>query len=416
MDNDILDLYEGRITLIKSVETETGTAHGKYANGVDVSFTINDGAPLPEAGDVILLSNNGWKQLPNELWKLTKSIGVIRHILNENEIVVEDGIGLQIISNPNAIKVKLHNTVEFDKDVGVLRVIYETPIKSRDFGLEIGDIIDEYLVDASQKNLTFEDFGGYPNVITRTRELIENQINNRDILIKIGARPLKGILLTGPPGTGKTFLARIIAQEINAVFFLISGPSIISKWLGDSESALRKIFEAATANDKKNAIIFIDEIDSIAERRSGDSHEASRRLVAQLLTLMDGFDEKTKNVIVIAATNRADSIDPALLRPGRFDSEIEFGLPTIEDRLAILKCGGKQLNKDEDLPLEDIATLTEGWSSAELSSLWTEAALIACNDQRESIHSEDMALAYERVAMRPKRQSKDIKNESPKHN
>lgn len=413
MEADIIDINEGRIALVTSVETETSNVFGKYANGSDLSFTVING-DLPEAGNVILLSNNKWTILPSELWKASKSIGVVRHILTDSEIVVEDGIGLQTISNPNAVKVKLHNTIEFDKDIGVLRVIYETPIRSRDFGLEIGDIIDEYLVDTSQKNLTFEDFGGFPNVIARARELIENQINNRNILIKIGARPLKGVLLSGPPGTGKTFLARIIAQEINADFYLISGPSIISKWLGDSESALRKIFEAATADNNKNSIIFIDEIDSIAERRSGDSHEASRRLVAQLLTLMDGFDEKTKNVIVIAATNRADSIDPALLRPGRFDCEIEFGLPTIEDRLAILESGGKSLKKADYLPLEDIAMLTEGWSSAELSSLWTEAALIASTDQRDSIHSEDMSLAYERVAARPKRQLKDIKIETPK--
>lgn len=414
MEPDYIDINEGRITLVTLVETETATAYGKYANGVDVNFIVNNGGSLPEAGNVILLSNNGWKQLPNKLWKSSKSIGVVRHILNEAEILVEDRIEMQIIANPNRVQVKLHNTIEFDKEIGVLRVIYGTPISPQDFGLEICDIVNEYLVDTSQKNLTFEDFGGFPDIITRAKELIENQINNRDILIKIGARPLKGILLTGPPGTGKTFLARIIAQEINADFYLISGPSIISKWLGDSESALRKIFEAATADNNKNAIIFIDEIDSIAERRSADSHEASRRLVAQLLTLMDGFDEKNKNVIVIAATNRADSIDPALLRPGRFDCEIEFGLPTIEDRLAILKSGGKLIKKAEYLPLEDIAGLTEGWSSAELSSLWTEAALIASADQRESIHSEDMSLAYERIAARPKRQLKDSKNEARK--
>ncbi|MBK2942544.1 ATP-binding protein, partial [Klebsiella pneumoniae] len=167
--------------------------------------------------------------------------------------------------------------------------------------------------------------------------LIDTQMLRQDELRAIGARPVKGVLFTGPPGTGKTHLARIIAQESGADFYLVSGPTVVSKWVGDSEETLRRIFEAAAASSGGRAIVFFDEIDSSAERRAGDTHEASRRLVAQLLTLMDGFGRDGANVVVIAATTRADALDPALTRPGRFDWELEFGMPTLHDRYCILK-------------------------------------------------------------------------------
>ena len=141
----------------------------------------------------------------------------------------------------------------------------------------------------------------------------------------------------------------------------------------------------------------------IRDRRGGDSHEASRRLVAQLLTLMDGFDDEGKSVIVIAATNRVDALDPALTRPGRFDWEIEFGMPTLQDRFEILKVRANHLTTRGELPLEDLAALTEGWSAADLTAIWAEAALVAAGDGRAAISAEDLAAALERVASKPRR-------------
>uniref|UniRef100_A0A183CR73 AAA domain-containing protein n=1 Tax=Globodera pallida TaxID=36090 RepID=A0A183CR73_GLOPA len=247
------------------------------------------------------------------------------------------------------------------------------------------------------------DFGGYPSVVSRAKELIETQLERHAELEAIGARPVKGILFTGPPGTGKTHLAKIIANQSGANFYDISGPAIVSKWVGDTEGLLRKIFDHASSNDSGKSIIFFDEIDSIAESRTGDSHEASRRLVAQFLTLMDGFDTKNNATVVIAATNRADALDPALTRPGRFDWEIEFGLPTVLDRLEILKIGPRRIRCSDDLPLIDIAIRSHDWSAARLTSIWTEAALIAASDKRAKIAGEDLAQAYERVAHRPER-------------
>jgi len=149
--------------------------------------------------------------------------------------------------------------------------------------------------------------------------------------------------------------------------------------------------------------VFFDEIDSIAERRTGDSHEASKRVVAQLLTLMDGFDDKGKSVVVIAATNRVESLDPALTRPGRFDWEIEFGSPNVIDRYEILRVGARRLRTADNLPFEDVAAMTSGWSAADLSAIWVEAALLAAGDARGEISSEDMVQGFERILIRPRR-------------
>jgi transitional endoplasmic reticulum ATPase len=200
----------------------------------------------------------------------------------------------------------------------------------------------------------------------------------------------------------------VIAHESGASFYLISGPSIVSKWVGDSEQAIRRVFRAAAK--KESAIIFFDEIDSIAERRTEDSHEASRRLVAQLLTELDGFDQGSSNLIVIAATNRIESVDEALLRPGRFDWEIVFGMPTAGDRLEILQLGAGQTKTEGVLGLEVVAAASDGWSAARLASLWTEAALLAAGDGRSAIVDEDVAQAFERVARRPVREAKGASN------
>ncbi len=189
-------------------------------------------------------------------------------------------------------------------------------------------------------------------------------------------------------------LARIIAAQADAAFFEISGPEIFSKWYGQSEELLRRIFDAAEKAEP--AIIFFDEIDSVAAHRDDGAHEASRRVVAQLLTLMDGFDS-TRSVVVIAATNRPQDLDVALRRPGRLDWEIEFSLPSVEDRLDILIKTARKLRTLDPLPHKFVAAKTDGWSSAELAAIWTEASLLAVADSREAIFVEDYIGGLERV-------------------
>ena len=395
------DLVVG--TLVKVV--------GLNADDDTVYFRVNDGrtgrasrwaGELPTRGDLFILTEDGWETAPSDAWPETNSIAVVRRILDDGTVLLDASLGIKTTHNGRNVAILVNNTIEYNDIDGIIRVVAQKPIRSRDFGMDADDVPEEYRILNSGAGPTFDDFGGYPHVIRRARELIETQLEQRTKLDEIGARPVKGVLFTGPPGTGKTHLARIIAHESKADFYLISGPSIVSKWVGDTEETLRRIFEAATASASGRAIIFFDEIDSIAERRSNESHEASKRLVAQLLTLMDGFDDKGKSVVVIAATNRVETLDPALTRPGRFDWEIEFGLPSLLDRLEILRVRERHLKTSSDLPLEDIAVLSEGWSAADLTSVWTEAALVAAGDGRGQITAEDMAQAYERVDSRPR--------------
>lgn len=243
---------------------------------------------------------------------------------------------------------------------------------------------------------TFDDFGGLQDVVKRARELIEVPLKHKDQLSRIGARPIKGVLFTGPPGTGKTMLARIIAGSAESEFYHISGPEIFSKWYGESEEILRKLFEVASS--QRRAIVFFDEIDSVAAQRDDESHEASRRVVAQLLAAMDGFSQDD-NVVVIAATNRPQDVDAALRRPGRFDWEIAFPMPGRTDRGLILRASAKRLSTTGPLPHDWVARNTEGWSAAELAAIWSEAALLAVQDgERSTILAEDYLGGFERVS------------------
>ena len=286
------------------------------------------------------------------------------------------------------------NTVEACHS-GVIRVLALKPIRYLDLPPVNDTIIDKFKVEGKDISETFADFGGLTSVVNRARELIEVPLKYSSELTKIGARPIKGVLFTGRPGTGKTMLARIIASSTDAAFYEISGPEIFSKWYGQSEEVLRRIFEDAAKQDR--ALIFFDEIDSVAGQRDDETHEASRRVVAQLLTLMDGFTSDN-NVLVIAATNRPQDIDIALRRPGRFDWELDFPLPNIHDRFEILTAVSRRLTTTGALPHTQVSRDTEGWSAAELAAIWSEAALLAVQDRRESIVAEDYIGGFERVS------------------
>jgi transitional endoplasmic reticulum ATPase len=402
--SEIENLLVGRLIKVIQVEMANRLIFGRQLNGDHIWVTLVNG-DLPGPGDVIIVANDDWGFAPAGFWPGSKTIAVVKELLDGDEVLIDDGLQLRIINNDRQVALTVRNTVELGDD-GSIRVIADKPLRSRDQVNDADDARQEYLMPRSEKGLTFADFGGYPDVVSRARALIDTQLDRRAALRQMGARPVKGILFTGPPGTGKTHLARIIADQSNADFFLVSGPSVVSKWLGDSEDTLRRIFDAAAASAPNQAIIFFDEIDSIAERRTGESHEASKRLVAQLLTLMDGFDEKAGNIIVIASTNRVETLDPALTRPGRFDWEIEFGMPNLDDRLQILTVGASNLQTEGALPLHDLAAMTSGWSAAELSVLWVEAALIATGEDRTKICGEDVARAFERVAQRPRHDSR----------
>jgi len=221
--------------------------------------------------------------------------------------------------------------------------------------------------------VTYEDIGGLQSEITKIREMIELPLKHPEIFERLGVEPPKGVLLHGPPGTGKTLLAKAVANETNAHFILINGPEIMSKYYGQSEENLRKKFEEAEKNAP--AIIFVDEIDAIATKREETKGEVERRVVAQLLALLDGLKSRGK-VVVIAATNVPNILDPALRRPGRFDRELEIGVPNKEGRLNILKIHTRNMPLLKDVNLKELAAVTHGFVGADLAALAKEAAMI----------------------------------------
>jgi transitional endoplasmic reticulum ATPase len=220
--------------------------------------------------------------------------------------------------------------------------------------------------------VTYEDIGGLKEEIQKVREMIELPLRHPEIFEKLGIEAPKGVLLYGPPGTGKTLLAKAVANESNAHFISISGPEIMSKFYGESEARLREIFKEA--KEKAPSIIFIDEIDSIAPKREEVTGEVERRVVSQLLSLMDGLEARGK-VIVIAATNRPNAIDPALRRPGRFDREIEIKVPDKRGRLEILQIHTRNMPLDTDVDQDRVAAVTHGFVGADLEYLCKEAAM-----------------------------------------
>ncbi len=220
--------------------------------------------------------------------------------------------------------------------------------------------------------VSYEDIGGLEDVVKKVREMIELPLRHPELFDRLGVEAPKGVLLHGPPGTGKTLLAKAVASETNANFYSIGGPEIMSKFYGESEERLREIFKEAEENAP--AIIFIDEIDSIAPKRDEVSGETERRIVAQLLAIMDGLESRGK-VVVIGATNRPHALDPALRRPGRFDREIEIGIPDRKGRLEILSIHTRGMPLADDVKLEEFAELTHGYAGADLAALSKEAAM-----------------------------------------
>ena len=225
---------------------------------------------------------------------------------------------------------------------------------------------------ASVPKVTYEDIGGLEEEVKKVREMIELPLRHPELFERLGVEAPKGVLLHGPPGNGKTLLAKAVAGETNANFTTIGGPEIMSKFYGESEERLREIFKQAEENAP--SIIFIDEIDSIAPKREDVSGETERRVVAQLLSLMDGLEARGK-VVVIGATNRPNAIDPALRRPGRFDREIEINPPNKDGRLEILQIHTRGMPLESEVSLEELADLTHGYVGADLSALCKEAAI-----------------------------------------
>jgi len=266
---------------------------------------------------------------------------------------------------------------------------------------EAQDVEEKVMIDIS-----YEDVGGLQSEIKKVREMVELPLKHPEVFERLGIDPPKGVLLHGPPGTGKTLLAKAVANETNANFLLINGPEIMSKYYGQSEENLRKKFEEAEKNGP--SIIFIDEIDAIASKREESKGEVERRVVAQLLALMDGLKSRGK-VVVIAATNIPNSLDPALRRPGRFDRELEIGVPQKEGRENILKIHTRNMPMDKTVNIKKLAEVTHGFVGADLSALAKEAAMIVLRRVLPNLKIEGEEAIPEEVLVKLNLTQKDFK-------
>jgi transitional endoplasmic reticulum ATPase len=268
---------------------------------------------------------------------------------------------------------------------GIVRVSEATQI----------ELVPEYKGTTGERGpigVTYDDLGGIKPVVDKVREMIELPLKHPELFDRLGIDPPTGVLLYGPPGTGKTLLARAVAHESEAYFTAINGPEIMGKAYGESEERLRQVFEEAGQNAP--AIIFIDELDSIAPKRAEVTGEVERRIVAQLLTLMDGLRARRK-IIVIGATNRVDAIDPALRRTGRFDREIEVRIPDQEGRLEILQIHTRGMPLGADVELAKIAEVTHGYTGSDIAALAKEAALVTLRKIMPTLNLEEQTIPQE---------------------
>jgi transitional endoplasmic reticulum ATPase len=268
-------------------------------------------------------------------------------------------------------------TVTKTRPHGIVRIVPQTALQ----------ILSEPVPESKGlPRTTYEDIGGLHEEIQRIREMVELPLRHPEIFQRLGIEPPKGVLLHGPPGCGKTLLARAVANESEANFFSINGPEIMSKFYGESEARLREIFQQAQQNAP--SIIFIDELDAIAPKREEVTGEVERRVVAQLLALMDGLSGRG-NVIVIGATNRPGALDPALRRPGRFDREVEIGVPDKHGRYEILQIHTRGMPLAQDVDLKKLSEITHGYTGADLASLARETAMKALRRYLPEINLEE---------------------------
>jgi microtubule-severing ATPase len=399
-------MYNARIVKVVDVSREENLIIVKDMDGIVSSITV----PKEEISsykelDVLVVVYHFLFKIPQRIIKVDASWWLSRATVGRVECICDELVIVKtnenlFYLNKSDMAVDVGDLVRYNPvDSDILQVIPKDQLTDKE---SASDEKNKYLVDVQKLDLTFNDFGGYPAIIKRARELIETQLRKREKLREIGAKPVKGVLFTGLPGTGKTHLARIIAKESRANFYHIDGPSIVSEYIGGSEKALRGIFAHAQQSGKPS-IIFFDEIDSIAANRAENTHESSDRLVNQFLTLMDGFNKEDDNIVVIATTNREAALDPALRRPGRFDWTIEFTIPTFEDRCSILALQAKRYECVDEICIEflvEVARATTDWLPVDLGAIWNEAALIAVGEDRNKIHVEDMVIAFEQIDSR----------------
>lgn len=333
------------------------------------------------------------RKLRSELERLRVGpmiVGTIIDVLDENRVIVKSSTGPRFVVNLSQFieeEIKPGVQVGLNQQSFAVMCVLPSPRDPAVFGMEIEEAPD---VDFSQ-------IGGLDTQVSEIREIVELPLKRPDLFEAVGIEPPKGVLLHGPPGTGKTILAKAVAHSTDATFLRVVGSEFVQKYIGEGARLVRELFELAKT--EAPAIIFIDELDAIGARRMDGATSGDRevqRTLMQLLAEMDGFDPRGE-IKLIAATNRLDMLDPALLRPGRFDRVIEIPLPTKEARKQILKIHASEMNLDENVDLGKIADLTEGSSGADLKAISTEAGMFAIREERTTVYQSDFESATSKI-------------------
>ena len=340
------------------------------------------------------------RKLRSELERLRVGpmiVGTIVDVLDENRVIVKSSTGPRFVVSLSQFieeEIKVGAQVGLNQQSFAVMCVLPSPRDPAVFGMEIEEAPD----------VQFSQIGGLDTQISEIREIVELPLKRPDLFTSVGIEPPKGVLLHGPPGTGKTILAKAVAQSTEATFMRVVGSEFVQKYIGEGARLVRELFELAKS--KSPAIIFIDELDAIGARRMDGATSGDRevqRTLMQILAEMDGFDARGE-VKLIAATNRLDMLDPALLRPGRFDRVIEIPLPSKEARESILKIHTKDMNLDRGVNLRLIAELSEGSSGADLKALSTEAGMYAIREERTTVYQSDFEMAAAKILLKERNQ------------
>ncbi|MCC7562514.1 MAG: CDC48 family AAA ATPase, partial [Methanobrevibacter arboriphilus] len=387
LDGDIIEIEANKITAAKAVSSQSDIGLGVIR--IDGILRKNAGASI--GGEIIVRKAEVKEAKKIVLAPVEHQISIrgdvrsafANQVMTQGDIIVT-GVRQQRTPQPGMGGSLIDDMFREMMDVSPLGEIKLAVVSTSPAGIvKVGpnttlevqtEPVDVSKVEGMKNviDVSYEDIGGLKEEVKKVREMIEIPLKRPELFERLGISPPKGVLMHGPPGTGKTLLAKAVASESDAHFILINGPEIMSKYVGGSEENLREFFEEAEENSP--SIIFIDELDAIAPKREETQGEVERRTVAQLLTLMDGLKSRGQ-VVVIGATNRPDSLDPALRRPGRFDREIEIGVPDSEERKEVMEIHTRGMPLDEGVDLDEIADTTHGFVGADLESLCKEAAM-----------------------------------------
>lgn len=346
-----------------------------------------------DVGDVLINVDGVWHDGTDADWAEREQVGVVVN-LEPGKVIVQANGGLTSLSVPDDVSVEKDYTVRFDEQRRVTAIAATTPIRAAPIELDRDETFDAATLRvAPDPALTWERFAGFPDVVLEAQQLTATQLNldARQRLHELGVPQMRGLIFAGPPGTGKTHLAQIMAAQSGATLYLVTAASLGGRLVGESEGRLEAVF--ANAEQQPLSIVFIDEIDVLTKSRDDEQGHASR-LVNVFLTNMDGATTR-ENVVTIGTTNRMDDIDRALRRPGRFDREVTFRHPDESDRLAILRA--RKPHTGGALDDAYVAANTDGWSAADLQSVWQHAGELAVTADRTSIRNDHFLMGFERA-------------------